>query len=94
MNGILLNGTPFPYDPINVLPALSYCNFLIANNVVIAQKYYEEGMSELIKEKDEKALNVLKTTFPNHRIVQVNTLALNLYGGGVHCHTRNIPAAK
>jgi agmatine deiminase len=51
-------------------------------------------MSELIKEKDEKALNVLKTAFPNHRIVQVNTLALNLYGGGIHCHTRNIPATK
>lgn len=32
--------------------------------------------------------------YPNHRIVQVNTLALNLYGGGIHCHTRNIPAAK
>ncbi|MCR1973530.1 agmatine deiminase family protein [Clostridium sporogenes] len=93
MNGVLLNGTPFPDDPINVLPALSYCNFLIANNVVIAQKYYEKGMSELIKEKDEKALNVLKSAFPNHRIVQVNTLALNLYGGGIHCHTRNIPVA-
>lgn len=93
MNGILLNEAPFPDDPINVLPALSYCNFLIANNVVVAQKYYEEGMSELIKEKDEEALNVLKSVFPNHRIVQVNTLALNLYGGGVHCHTRNIPVA-
>ncbi|SDY20389.1 agmatine deiminase [Evansella caseinilytica] len=91
MNGTLLDGTPFPPDTINVLPAMSYCNFLIANNVVVAQKYYEEGMSELIKAKDEAALKVLISAFPNHHIVQVNPLALNLYGGGIHCHTRNIP---
>ncbi len=89
----LLDGTPFPSAPINVLPALSYCNFLIANGVVVAQKYYEEGMPELIRQKDETALHVLQTAFPDHRIVQINTMALNLYGGGIHCHTRNIPVA-
>lgn len=93
MNGFFLDGTPFPEDVINVLPAMSYCNFLIANNVVVAQKYYEEGMSELIKEKDDEALKVLKYAFPNHKIIQINPLALNLYGGGIHCHTRNIPVA-
>ncbi|MBC2399742.1 agmatine deiminase family protein [Clostridium tetanomorphum] len=93
MNGMFLDGTPFPPNTINVLPAMSYCNFLIANNVVVAQKYYEEGMSELIREKDEESLKVLKSAFPNHHIVQVNSLALNLYGGGIHCHTRNIPVA-
>ncbi|HWR28899.1 MAG TPA: agmatine deiminase family protein [Negativicutes bacterium] len=93
MGGVLLDGTPFPAAPINVLPALSYCNFLIANGVVVAQKYYEEGMPEIIREKDETALQVLQTAFPDHRIVQINTLSLNLYGGGIHCHTRNIPAA-
>ena len=93
MGGVLLDGTPFPSAPINVLPALSYCNFLITNNVVVAQKYYEDGMPELIREKDENALQVLQTAFPDHRIVQINTLSLNLYGGGIHCHTRNIPAA-
>lgn len=89
----LFDGSPFPTAPINVLPALSYCNFLIANGVVVAQKYYEEGMPEEIRKKDEEALKVLKTAFPDRRIVQINTLALNLYGGGIHCHTRNIPAA-
>ena len=94
MGGVLLDGTPFPPAPINVLPALSYCNFLIANNVVVAQKYYEKGMPEIIREKDEKALKVLQTAFPDRRIIQINTLSLNLYGGGIHCHTRNIPAAE
>lgn len=72
---------------------MSYCNFLIVNNVVIAHKYYENGMSELIKKKDEEALRVLEEAFPNHKIIQINPLALNLYGGGIHCHTRNIPIA-
>lgn len=90
----LFDGSPFPTAPINVLPALSYCNFLIANGVVLAQKYYEEGMPEQIREKDEEALEVLKKAFTDRRIVQMNTLALNLYGGGIHCHTRNIPAAS
>ncbi|MBI6873456.1 agmatine deiminase family protein [Clostridium aciditolerans] len=93
MNGLFLDGTSFPEDVINVLPAISYCNFLIVNNVVVAQKYYEEGMLKLIKEKDEEALAILKSAFPNHKIVQVNPLALNLYGGGIHCHTRNVPSA-
>jgi len=70
---------------------LSYCNFLIANDVVLAQKYYEAGMPERIKQKDEEALRVLQVAFPSKRIVQINTLPLNLYGGGIHCHTRNIP---
>lgn len=94
MNAIMLDGTPFPQGKINVLPAQSYCNFLIANNVVIAHKYYEKGMPLIIKEKDEQALIILKTVFPNRRIVQINPLALNMYGGGIHCHTRNIPLAN
>ncbi|WP_097014441.1 agmatine deiminase family protein [Anaerocolumna aminovalerica] len=94
MDGVLSDVTPFPDGPINVLPALSYCNFLIANNVVVAQKYYKEGMSERIREKDEQALQVLQIAFPNRRIIQINPLALNLYGGGIHCHTRNIPFAQ
>lgn len=90
--GLLEDGTPYPLPPVNVLPALSYCNFLIANGVVVAQKYYEKGMPLKIKEKDDQAFSVLQEAFPGRRVIQVNTLALNLYGGGIHCHTRNIPA--
>lgn len=88
----MLDGSPFPTGVINVLPAQSYCNFLVANQVVIGQKYYEEGMPDIIKEKDEEALKVLKEAFKGRRVIQINPLALNLYGGGIHCHTRNIPA--
>ncbi|PEA85672.1 agmatine deiminase family protein [Bacillus thuringiensis] len=91
-NANLLDGSPFPRGEMIVLPALSYCNFLITNNIVIAQKYYSDGLPLEIKKKDEEALNILKTVFPDRKVVAINTLALNLYGGGIHCNTRNIPA--
>lgn len=92
-NGKMLDGSVFPTGTIKVLPALSYCNFLIANNIVLAQKYYREGMSLKIKEKDEIALNILKKAFPNKNVIAVDSIALNLYGGGIHCNTRNVPEA-
>ncbi len=92
LKGKLFDGSPFPGEEMVVLPALSYCNFLITNNIVIAQKYYSEGLPLEVKKKDEEALNILKSVFPDRKIVAINTIALNLYGGGIHCNTRNIPA--
>ncbi|SDY77618.1 Porphyromonas-type peptidyl-arginine deiminase [Bacillus sp. 166amftsu] len=92
LKGELFDGSPFPEEEMVVLPALSYCNFLITNNIVIAQKYYSEGLPLEVKKKDEEALNILKSVFPDRKVVAINALALNLYGGGIHCNTRNIPA--
>lgn len=94
LNGKLEDGTPFPTKTIKVLPALSYCNFLICNGIVLAQSYYSEGLPLSIKKKDAEALAVLEKAFPDKHIIQINTLALNLYGGGIHCNTRNIPKCK
>lgn len=91
--GKMLDGSAFPTGAIKVLPALSYCNFLIANDVVLAQKYYRPGMCEKIKEKDEMALNILQSAFPQKTVIAIDTIALNLYGGGIHCNTRNVPEA-
>lgn len=90
--GTMLDGTLLPEEKIVVLPALSYCNFLIINDIVLAQKYWREGLPIIIKEKDEEALNILKDLFPNRRVVAIDTLALNMTGGGIHCHTRNVPS--
>ena len=76
------------------LPALSYCNFLITNGLVLAQKYYQEGMPLSVKEKDEQAKRILEQCFPDRKVVQINTLALNLNGGGIHCFTRHVPAPR
>lgn len=88
----LTDGSPFPEPPVRVLPAMSYCNFLVCNGVVLAHKYFAPGMPSMVREKDEKALEVLREAFPGRRVVQIDPLALNLYGGGIHCHTRNVPA--
>ncbi|WP_258278079.1 agmatine/peptidylarginine deiminase [Paenibacillus sp. SC116] len=89
----MFDGSPFPTGDMTMLPALSYCNFLILNDIVIGQKYWKEGLPQRMKEKDEEAERVLKSVFPDREVVLLDTLALNLLGGGVHCHTRNVPAA-
>lgn len=86
------DGTPMPHGPMKMQPALSYCNFLIMNNVVLAQAYWQEGMPEEVRERDEQAKAVLESVFPDRRVVTINTLALNIRGGGIHCATKQIPA--
>jgi len=86
------DGTFFPHgSPVLLVPALSYCNFLISNDVVIAQKYWEKGMSESIRQKDKTALEVLKQAFPNRKVIAVHSLPINLGGGGIHCSTQQQP---
>ena len=87
------DGTPMPHGvPMKMQPALSYCNFLIMNNVVLAQSYWQEGMPEEIKERDAQAVAVLQSVFPDLKVVAINTTALNIRGGGIHCATKQIPA--
>lgn len=73
--------------------ALSYCNFIVTNGKVIAQQYYSEGLPEIIKKKDEEALRVLRECFPGRKVIGVNTYALNILGGGIHCFSKQMPPA-
>ncbi|MDH6363495.1 agmatine deiminase [Enterococcus sp. PF1-24] len=88
------DGTPMPHGDMVMQPALSYCNFLILNNIVIAQSYWEEGKPESIKKLDAKAIDVLQEAFPDRKIIPFVSTALNIRGGGVHCATKNVPKAK
>ncbi|WP_321402326.1 agmatine deiminase family protein [Maridesulfovibrio sp.] len=86
------DGTAFPVGKdIQVVPAQSYCNFLISNGVVLAQKYWHEGLPEKVKRRDAEALEVLKKAFPNRKVVTINTLGINFGGGGIHCSTQQEP---
>ncbi len=87
---VMRDHTPFPKTKFRVQPAMSYCNFLICNGVVLGQKYYKEGMPLAIKDQDEKAKKVLEETFPNRKIITINSTALNILGGGIHCVTKNV----
>ncbi|MCH9699236.1 MAG: agmatine deiminase family protein [Gammaproteobacteria bacterium] len=79
---------PIP-DPIfNVhnqqLPA-SYINFLIINHAVLVPQYNDK--------KDELALQILQSCFPDRQILPIPCLSLIQQFGSLHCMTMNYPSA-
>jgi agmatine deiminase len=83
-----------PGDTIFRLPACSYMNFFLSNNVVLIPKYWKHGMSESQKKKDALAKQVMQKMFPNRKIIQIYTLPINRGGGGIHCMTHEQPVAN
>lgn len=83
-------GMKFPIGKaVNGIMASSYLNFLITNKVVLAQKYYKEGMDLTFKKRDEASLKILKSVFPDRTIIQLDATPVNWGGGGIHCITAN-----
>jgi agmatine deiminase len=62
---------------------VSYTNFYIGNKVVLAAVYNDPN--------DEKALQVIQSCFPNHKIVPIDCRDLIYGGGAVHCLTLHQP---
>lgn len=89
----LPDGTPFPSGgSMLVVPAMSYANFLITNGAILTQKFYVEGIAPLdVKEKDAKMKEILQECFPDREIIEIETIPLNLLGGGLHCASRQVP---
>ncbi|CAG5072975.1 Agmatine deiminase [Dyadobacter sp. CECT 9623] len=79
-------------DSIQFMPAISYLNFLIFNQLVLIPKYWRPGFSERCKEKDEEVRKIFASYFPDKKIVQIDTWGMNLVGGGIHCWTQQVPA--
>lgn len=85
-------GFQFPQGAeIQVIAAASYLNFLIANKVVLAQKFWRPGMDEAVKARDEQVKGILKSVFPDREVVMLDALAVNFGGGGIHCITMQQP---
>jgi len=78
-------------DKVHFVPASSYVNFLITNNTVFQAKYWEEGKSEALRVKDEKAKEILQQYFPDRKVIQLNPIQMNYKGGGLHCWTMQVP---
>lgn len=66
--------------------AASYVNFYQGEDFVILPAF---GVKE-----DAKALETMKTLFPNKKIHQINTLEILLGGGNIHCITMQMPEVK
>ena len=78
-------------DTIVYVPIMSYLNFTISNGVVLIHKYWKEGIPESEKKKDEQVFAEFRRLFPDRKIIQINPLDLNWFGGGIHCSTQQQP---
>jgi len=78
-------------DTMLITPAMGYANFLVTNGAVLVAQYWQEGMPESEKEKDEEMRDILKTYFPDRDIIGLNPVGINMSGGGIHCTTQQEP---
>lgn len=78
-------------DEIHWVPAMSYMNFFVTNEVVLVARYWREGLPEREREKDEEARAKLQELFPDRKIVQIDPISVNRAGGGMHCIVQQQP---
>ena len=81
-------------DSVEFYLAIGYMNFIITNKVIVTAKFWKEGFSNEIKERDEQAKQILEKAFPARKIVQIDCMPLHHDGAGIHCHSRNQPKGK
>jgi agmatine deiminase len=62
----------------------SYVNFYLANGAVVMPRFGDEI-------RDDAALRILESTFADRRVVAVDTSALAIGGGNIHCVTQQQP---
>lgn len=73
------------------VPAASYLNYLVTNNVVLLPAYAASGSS---KEKEDAVRSIFEKVFPNRKIIFIDAMPLNWSGGGIHCSTQQQPKRK
>lgn len=77
-------GPPVSRKPDGTRRMLSYLNFYIVNGGVIVPQYGFESA-------DSAAIDVLKSLFPDRRVVGVITPTIAEAGGNIHCITQQQP---
>lgn len=74
--------------------ATSYLNYLVTNKTVLVARYWKPGRPEVMKQKDEQAKAILQEAFPGRKIVSIESMEdINIYGGGIHCISQQMPKA-
>lgn len=66
--------------------AASYVNFYFGNGVVLVPQFGGEN-----KESDERALGILKELCPDREVIGIDSMAILLGGGNIHCITQQVP---
>ncbi len=72
-------------EPVDFIPAASYLNFMITNDLVVIPAYWMPGRPQSTQRKDDFIKSTLASFFPSRELVQIHPESLNLYGGGLHC---------
>lgn len=73
----------------DMLLTLSYLNFYFVNHGIILPVFGDKNI-----ERDKKALEVIKSVFPDRKVVTVNGSVVARGGGNVHCLTQQMPEGK
>lgn len=69
--------------------AASYVNFYIGNGVVLVPQFGGDNA-----ESDRRALDILSGLFPGREVIGIDSLAILLGGGNIHCITQQIPKGE
>ena len=80
-----------PTQPIKVVLASSYLNYIISNGVILMPKYAGNTGVPNLQAKDNQAKQILQAAFPNRQIVQIEVNNINIGGGGMHCISQQVP---
>ena len=79
-------------DTLYWVPASSYLNFFVTNNVVLIPEFWQQGLPQSTRDEDALVREMMTRYFPDRTIVSINPIALNDTGGGIHCWTQQQPA--
>ena len=79
-----------PAKPITGVLASSYLNYLVTNGLVLVAKYGD--LYPDMAATDAEAVRILRQAFPGRQVVAVDSRAINVGGGGIHCITEQMPA--
>jgi agmatine deiminase len=78
-------------DDINWVAASSYLNYFVTNNAVLLPTFVKEGSSA---EKEKKVEELFSSLFPKKKLIFVDVMNLNYFGGGIHCVTQQEPKSN
>ena len=82
---------PLVGDTLINVSASSYMNYLVSNGVIILPTYIKQGSSAI---KERQVSDIMKSVFPNRKLVWVECMPQNWDGGGIHCSTQQQPKRK
>ena len=75
------------------IPVRSYLNYAVTNGAVLMQTYWKPGRSDMLKTTEDQVKGILQKVFPQRDIIGIDAENINLWGGGIHCITQQMPAS-